>query len=35
MSATSPKGLMTKEKAQEAVKHVIETILGFTPFDTC
>jgi hypothetical protein len=35
MSAKAPKGLMAKDKAHEAVKHVIEMVLGFTPLDTC
>jgi hypothetical protein len=35
MSATATEGLMTKDKAHKAVKHVIGTVLGFAPFDTC
>jgi hypothetical protein len=35
MSATATLGLMPKDKAHEAVKHVIDTVLGFAPFDTC
>jgi hypothetical protein len=34
-TATPPKTPMTTDKAQEAVKHVIGTVLGFTPIDSC
>jgi hypothetical protein len=35
MSATTTQSIMPKNKAHEAVKHVIEVVLGFAPFDTC